>query len=96
MEGPSQQHETAPTESPQPQASLDLRGTPCPLNYIRSRLALEALPQGGWLRVELDHGEPEQMVIEGLRGEGHRVEAKAIDPGSPTAGVCLLICRGGA
>ena len=56
-----------------PQADLDLRGTPCPLNFIRTRLALEKIPLGAQLVVDLDRGEPEQMVVEGLRGEGHRV-----------------------
>jgi TusA-related sulfurtransferase len=58
---------------PQPSARLDLRGTPCPLNYVRTRLALETLEPGAWLQVDLDAGEPEQMVSEGLRGEGHAV-----------------------
>ncbi len=52
---------------------LDLRGTPCPLNYIRTRLALEKLPAGAELEVWLDRGEPERMVSEGLRQEGHAV-----------------------
>ena len=56
-----------------PQADLDLRGTPCPLNFIRTRLALEKIPLGAQLVVDLDRGEPEQMVVEGLRGEGHCV-----------------------
>ncbi len=56
-----------------PQVDLDLRGTPCPLNFIRTRLALEKIPFGALLVVDLDRGEPEQMVVEGLRGEGHRI-----------------------
>ena len=52
---------------------LDLRGTPCPLNYIRTRLALEKLPAGAELEVWLDRGEPERMVSEGLLQEGHAV-----------------------
>lgn len=52
---------------------LDLRGTPCPLNYIRTRLALEKLPAGAELEVWLDRGEPERMVSEGLHQEGHAV-----------------------
>jgi TusA-related sulfurtransferase len=55
-------------------ADLDLRGTPCPLNFIRTRLALEKIPQGAQLVVDLDRGEPEQMVVAGLRGEGHGVD----------------------
>lgn len=74
---------------------LDLRGTPCPLNFIRTRLALEAIPAGGELRVSLDRGEPERMVSEGLRAEGHQVEIRPISPGRVSAGVCLWIRRGG-
>ena len=62
----------------QPAACLDLRGTPCPLNYIRSKLALEKLEPGAWLQVDLDAGEPEQLVAEGLRGDGHRVELEPL------------------
>ena len=40
---------------------LDLRGTPCPLNFIRTKLALEKLSAGEWLQVDLD-AEPEEMV----------------------------------
>ncbi len=77
--------------------TLDLRGTPCPLNYVRCRLALEKLPPGGQLLVWLDAGEPEQTVVEGLRGEGHIVLPQPEDqPGEPAEGegVRLLIQRG--
>ncbi len=63
------------------EASLDLCGTPCPLNYIRSKLALEKLESGAWLQVDLDAGEPEQMVMVGLRDAGHRVEREPLQPG---------------
>lgn len=56
-----------------PDETLDLRGTPCPLNFIRTKLALEKLEPGTCLQVDLDAGEPEQMVSEGLRGEGHSI-----------------------
>jgi TusA-related sulfurtransferase len=65
---------TPPPASPGPSAPLDLRGTPCPLNFIRTRLALEKLPAGSLLEVWLDAGEPEWMVSQGVRGEGHSVE----------------------
>ncbi|MDM7937138.1 MAG: sulfurtransferase TusA family protein [Cyanobium sp. CZS 48M] len=57
----------------EPARRLDLRGTPCPLNFIRSRLALETIAVGEWLQLDLDTGEPEWMVAEGLRQEGHLV-----------------------
>ncbi len=68
---------------------LDLRGTPCPLNFIRSRLALEKLAPGERLEILLDRGEPEQMVSEGLRQEGHGVQLHPMEP----QGVQLLVCR---
>jgi len=65
---------------PVPSLELDLRGTPCPLNYVRSKLALERLAAGEVLQVDLDAGEPERMVAEGLRGEGHAVEIRPLEP----------------
>jgi TusA-related sulfurtransferase len=62
----------------EPAASLDLRGTPCPLNYIRTKLALEKLEPGACLQVDLDAGEPEQMVAAGLREGGHQVELELL------------------
>lgn len=76
-----------PSPPPLPSRCLNLRGTPCPLNFIRSRLALEAIASGEWLQLDLDAGEPEAMVIEGLRQAGHCVlraahpdEDDAVDP----------------
>ncbi|MEB3307789.1 MAG: sulfurtransferase TusA family protein [Cyanobacteriota bacterium] len=73
---------------------LDLRGTPCPLNFIRTRLALEKLPEAERLRVDLDRGEPEAMVRSGIVAEGHTVEQES-HPDDPGA-VRLLIRRGQA
>ena len=67
---------------------LDLRGMPCPLNFIRTKLALEKLSAGEWLQVDLDAGEPEEMVTSGLREAGHRVEQESLEAGA----VRLLIC----
>lgn len=77
------------TAGPDPSAQLNLRGTPCPLNFIRSKLALEKLALGAWLQVDLDAGEPEQMVASGLREAGQYVEVEALEPGA----VRLLIQR---
>jgi TusA-related sulfurtransferase len=66
--------------TPSPPNPLDLRGTPCPLNYVRTRLALERLPAGAELEVWLDRGEPERLVSEGLRGEGYTLDLCALDP----------------
>lgn len=74
-----------------PCQSLDLRGTACPVNFIRSRLALETIDPGAWLQVDLDGGEPERLVGEGLRQAGHEVQISPLADGA----VRLLICRHG-
>ena len=52
---------------------LDLRGVLCPMNWVRIKLALEELPEGGTLDVILDDGEPMRNVPRSVKGEGHRI-----------------------
>ncbi len=54
---------------------LDLRGTPCPLNFIRSKLQLEKMPSGELLEIWLDGGEPIDQVPNSLKMEGYRIES---------------------
>ncbi|MCF8133154.1 MAG: sulfurtransferase TusA family protein [Synechococcus sp.] len=63
-------------------APLDLRGTPCPLNFVRTRLALERLAAGERLVVWLDAGEPDRQVAEGIAAAGHGVERQATSDGA--------------
>ena len=53
---------------------IDLRGTPCPVNFVKCNLALEELSHEDILIVILDKGEPEIMVIPGLENAGHKVQ----------------------
>ena len=46
---------------------LDLKSVPCPLNVVKIKLALEKLSKNEQLIVELDKGEPEEMVLNNLR-----------------------------
>ena len=78
-----------PAAAPDPALQIVLRGTPCPLNFIRSKLALEKIDSGAWLQVDLDAGEPEQLVASGLREAGHQVLLQPLAPGA----VRLLIQR---
>lgn len=57
-----------------PDAQLDLRGTPCPLNFVRTKLRLEKMPPGSLLEVWLDAGEPIEQVPDSLRMEGYGIE----------------------
>jgi TusA-related sulfurtransferase len=52
---------------------LDLRGTPCPLNFVKTKLRLQRMPVGAILEVWLDPGEPMEQVPDSLRVEGFEV-----------------------
>ena len=49
---------------------LDLKSVPCPLYVVKIKLALEKLSKNEQLIVELDKGEPEEMVLNNLREMG--------------------------
>ena len=49
---------------------LDLKSIPCPLNVVKIKLALEKLSKKEQLIVEIDKGEPEEMVINNLKQMG--------------------------
>jgi len=53
--------------------TLDLTGVPCPMNWVRTRLALERLAAGEQLEVVLDAGEPLDSVPRSAREDGHHV-----------------------
>ncbi len=63
----------APAQS-RPDVELDLRGTPCPLNFARTKLRLEKMAAGSLLEVLLDGGEPVEQVPESLQVEGYSIE----------------------
>ena len=52
---------------------LDLRGFVCPVNFVKCCLALENLPSNDILKVDIDIGEAEISVIEGLKEKGYKV-----------------------
>lgn len=56
-----------------PRKILDLKGTPCPINYVKVKLVLEKLKQGDTLEVLLDEGEPMDNVPKSLENDGHQV-----------------------
>ena len=49
---------------------LDLKSVPCPLNVVKIKLSLEKLSINEKLVVELDKGEPEEMVLKNLKEMG--------------------------
>ncbi|MDY6784967.1 MAG: sulfurtransferase TusA family protein [Cyanobacteriota bacterium] len=58
-----------------PDAKLDLRGTPCPINFVRAKLRLEQMQPGTLLEIWLDAGEPIEQVPDSLTMEGYQLEA---------------------
>jgi len=53
--------------------TLDLRGTSCPMNWVKAKLQLEEMSPGQVLEVLLDDGEPIRSVPRSARTEGHRI-----------------------
>ena len=54
--------------------TLDLKNIPCPLNVVKCKLALEKLSIEDTLIIELDKGEPEEMVFKTLDQLGYTVD----------------------
>ncbi|MBI5588680.1 MAG: sulfurtransferase TusA family protein [Deltaproteobacteria bacterium] len=54
-------------------ASLDLRGVMCPINFVKTKLKLEMMDAGEVLEVILDGGEPIQNVPKSIKEEGHKI-----------------------
>ena len=52
---------------------LDLCGFACPANFVRCCLALENLSSNQVLQVDLDIGEAETSVMDGLQEKGYKV-----------------------
>ena len=53
---------------------LDLCGIACPVNFVKCCLVLENLSSNQVLKVDLDIGESETSVIDGLKEKGYKVK----------------------
>ena len=58
---------------------LDLRGYVCPVNFVKCCLALENLSSNDILKVDLDVGESEISVKDGLQDKGYTVKVSYKD-----------------
>ena len=56
-----------------PDAQMDLRGTPCPMNWVKLKLRLEEMEGGQVVEVTLDDGDAIRNVPRSAIAEGHRV-----------------------
>jgi tRNA 2-thiouridine synthesizing protein A len=58
--------------------NLNLRGIACPMNFVKTKLYLDKLPDGEILKVNLDAGEPVESVYNSIQAEGHKLEEPEI------------------
>ncbi len=64
----------------EPTLKLDLRGVPCPLNFVKTKLQLDKINSGEILEVILDSGEAIESVPPSIKEEGHKIlEIKEIE-----------------
>jgi sulfite reductase (ferredoxin) len=68
---PAQPRSPAPAAAEIPQR--DFRGVACPMNFVKTKVALEPLKPGDRLAVLLDDGAPIQNVPRSVAGEGHKI-----------------------
>lgn len=59
--------------------TIDLTGELCPMNWVRTKLALEAMAPGDTLEVWLDAGEAATSVPKSAAAEGHAVQSATPD-----------------
>ncbi len=52
---------------------LDLKNTPCPVNYIRSKMKLETMPAAARLRVLLRDLEALNSVAQSISTDGYQI-----------------------
>lgn len=57
-----------------PDERLDLRGTPCPINFVKTKLRLQQMRPSTLLEVWLDAGEPIEQVPDSLVMDGYQIE----------------------
>ncbi len=56
-----------------PDQLLDLKGVPCPMNFVKTKLMLEEMAPGEVLEVILDDGDPIKNVSGSIKEEGHKI-----------------------
>ncbi|MBI4651863.1 sulfurtransferase TusA family protein [Candidatus Desantisbacteria bacterium] len=52
---------------------LDLKGVICPMNFVKTKIALDMLEKDDLMEIILDEGEPIHNVPRSLKEEGHQV-----------------------
>ena len=66
-------NQTASGAPPATDATIDLTGVVCPMNFVKTKLRLELMEPGQVLQVTIDKGEPVQNVPHSVKNEGHKI-----------------------
>ena len=53
--------------------TLDLKGVPCPMNFVKTKLKLEEMAIGEVLELILDDGDPIKNVTGSVKEEGVQI-----------------------
>ena len=61
------------SESPEPDVKKDFRGVMCPMNFVKTKIALTPMKSGQLLEILLDDGAPIENVPGSVKNEGHTV-----------------------
>lgn len=56
-----------------PNFSMDLRGTLCPINYVKTKLKLETMEIGQVLEIFVDAGEPIENLPKSVEEDGNKI-----------------------
>ena len=57
----------------QPDVKKDFRGVMCPMNFVKTKIALTPMKSGQILEILLDDGAPIENVPGSVKNEGHTV-----------------------
>lgn len=52
---------------------LDLHGVSCPMNFVKTKVALEELGEGDLIEIILDEGDAILNVPRSIKEEGHQI-----------------------
>lgn len=72
-QAPSGSLSSPETFSTEPHVKKDFRGIACPMNFVKTKIALAPMKPGEILEILLDDGQPIQNVPGSVRNEGHTV-----------------------
>ncbi len=70
---PEEEKEVEEGERAKSVMTLDLRGVPCPINYVRAKIAIEGMEVGESIDILLDDGEPIRNVPASLENDGQEI-----------------------